>query len=895
MLYEEFSTVENSFLGKGHFQNLLRNSTHVTENLRHGIELREYQKDAFGRFLFFLDDYKNKQHPYHLLFNMATGSGKTVIMAAAILELYNRGYRDFIFFTRLGNIVDKTILNFLTEQSSKYLFAKPIRFGSKSVQINRVTNFEGASLNDINLMMTTTSNLHDKLNTPMENTLSFEGLKSRKLVLIADEAHNLTADTRKKLSAEELKNITSWESTVMRLLSSNPQSNILLEFTATARLDAEYPEVVEKYKDKAIVRYDLKQFRMDGYSKDVSTLEVDAPILERALVAMVISQFRLKVAESNGLRIKPVVLFKSNRVSKPSTIDSAPTLQDESIVVSSIFKEQFHQYVSSLEASHIDALSKYDSDLVSTALRFFAEVGLSSEQLAAEIRRDFDQVFCLTVDDDEDVEKKQLLLNSLEDSTNRIRAVFATQKLNEGWDVLNLFDIVRLYNSRDASKNRAGKTTVEEAQLIGRGARYLPFDWGDDLPKNKRKFDSDTTNPLRILEELVYHSRTNPRYIQELRSALTETGIMAEASVTRSLVVKPEIRNSSFWKETHVYLNSRHKKLTTNIFSLADAEVVFDSTLSSNVFALPTRRTRQTSVFDNQAEPFLENTVETVTIPVAALGSHVIRTALWDLPNGSFQSLKALFGGLESLESFIADKEYLGGLQVSVSGAKEQINALLQSEKRELARFIVGRILESARSESSEFEGSREFKPIALDVVFGQEKSIKLDEYGERSRPVSDVDLASADWFAQNEIWGTSEEKDFISFMKVAVGQLQDRYENVLLIRNEMQFPIYSFRAGEAFYPDFVLFVKVAGSSQNLVYQVIIEPKGDQFLDADSTFVNSKEGWKQEFLEELESNAEIVVAGEKYRLIGLPFFNAGKTAPAMRERFTVGFGRLVDL
>jgi len=39
-------------------------------------------------------------------------------------------------------------------------------------------------------------------------------------------------------------------------------------------------------------------------------------------------------------------------------------------------------------------------------------------------------------------------LNTLEDKNNRIRAVFAVQKLNEGWDVLNLFDIVRLYESR---------------------------------------------------------------------------------------------------------------------------------------------------------------------------------------------------------------------------------------------------------------------------------------------------------------------------------------------------------------------------------------------------------------------------------------------------------------
>ena len=51
--------------------------------------------------------------------------------------------------------------------------------------------------------------------------------------------------------------------------------------------------------------------------------------------------------------------------------------------------------------------------------------------------------------------------------------------LNEGWDVLNLFDIVRLYDIRDGKTPKtgfvAGKTTNTEKQLIGRGARYYPF------------------------------------------------------------------------------------------------------------------------------------------------------------------------------------------------------------------------------------------------------------------------------------------------------------------------------------------------------------------------------------------------------------------------------------
>jgi len=66
--------------------------------------------------------------------------------------------------------------------------------------------------------------------------------------------------------------------------------------------------------------------------------------------------------------------------------------------------------------------------------------------------------------------------------------------LNEGWDVLNLFDIVRLYETRDGKWTRddryiPGTTTLSEVQLIGRGARYYPFKLNKEDDKFRRKFD----------------------------------------------------------------------------------------------------------------------------------------------------------------------------------------------------------------------------------------------------------------------------------------------------------------------------------------------------------------------------------------------------------------------
>ncbi len=70
---------------------------HVVDNLKSGFGQRPYQQEAFQRFI--LCDSENFEgkplRPFHLLYNMATGSGKTLIMAGLMLHLYQeKGYRN---------------------------------------------------------------------------------------------------------------------------------------------------------------------------------------------------------------------------------------------------------------------------------------------------------------------------------------------------------------------------------------------------------------------------------------------------------------------------------------------------------------------------------------------------------------------------------------------------------------------------------------------------------------------------------------------------------------------------------------------------------------------------------------------------------------------------------
>ena len=120
----------------------LETPLYVSRNLNQNFEMREYQKQAFARFLHYVGGNNPlKKTPVHLLFNMATGSGKTFVMAGLILELYKQGYRNFLFFVNSNNIIEKTHDNFLNTQSSKYLFAEHIEFEGRRVEIRRVENF----------------------------------------------------------------------------------------------------------------------------------------------------------------------------------------------------------------------------------------------------------------------------------------------------------------------------------------------------------------------------------------------------------------------------------------------------------------------------------------------------------------------------------------------------------------------------------------------------------------------------------------------------------------------------------------------------------------------------------------------------------------------------------
>ena len=265
----------------------------ITQNLNPGFEIRPCQEEAFARFIHcFNKGFGGKCLPLHLLFNMATGSGKTLVMAGLILYLYEKGYRNFLFFVNSANIIKKTQENFLNPDASKYLFNKEIYIKGSQVTLTQVENFDGVSDNDINICFTTIQQLHRDMTIGQEkeNALTDENFVNQKIVLLSDEAHHMNVSTRSQ-SQREL--FESWEDTVERIFKSN-EDNLLLEFTATH--DYENSDIIEKYRNKVIYRYDLIDFRNHGFSKDIEIVRSDFDQQSRILQAIILNHYKQQIA-----------------------------------------------------------------------------------------------------------------------------------------------------------------------------------------------------------------------------------------------------------------------------------------------------------------------------------------------------------------------------------------------------------------------------------------------------------------------------------------------------------------------------------------------------------------------------------------------------------------------
>lgn len=825
---------------------------YIPNNLSPNIVLRDYQEEAFR---YFITNYeepslrKNKQ--VHNLFHMATGSGKTVIMAGLILYLYMQGYRKFLFFVNQTNIIEKTRENFMNPSSIKYLFADNIELLGETVNVKEVENFAYSDENSINICFTSTQKLHMDLNYPRENSPTIDDFENDKIVLISDESHHINTVTKglTKTEKNEIEeNIKSWEYSINRIFHAN-RDNVLLEFTATA--DLQDPNVKKKYLDKIVYDYTLGKFRQSGYTKDFQNMQGDYGPWVRTLAAMVLSEYRRHLFGDVGQNIKPVILLKSKTIK-------------ESVA----FYDEFFENLNNLKTHEILDLQNTDNFFLKGAINYFIDKDPSLHGLVTDLKVGFSQERAIIINNKRDSEEKQVKVNSLEALNNPYRIIFTVNMLNEGWDVLNLFDIVRLYETRDGKNGKPGKTTISEAQLIGRGARYCPFQVEESQPRYKRKYDYDITNENRILETLLYHSMQDSRYISELRYALKQTGLLADAPVEIEYRLKDSFKETDFYKTAYVFSNKRVEKSRSSISEI-------DKKIQSGFYVhkVATGTSTLYGLFDdvvNRTPGF----TYTAQKRIREIPLNISEGAMANFEVMKFNVLKSYFPQIKSKREFLTSDKYLGNITLQIESPYEKLKA---KDLYDGVMKVFQDVATHIQKIETQYEGTKEFYYSPIYKVL-RDKKIYIDNPQGDGAGISQalivnenqVDLTCESWYAYEDNYGTNEEKAFVKYFQGIVPSLKKEYDEIYLVRNERipALAIYEFDTGERFEPDFLLFLQKKGTDGYLQEQIYIEPKGSHLLEKDK--------WKEEFLLKIEEQGIPVTKyfdDNEYRIFGLPFFN----------------------
>jgi type III restriction enzyme len=859
---------------------------YISDNLKY--DFFDWQREALQYFLLNERRTEGKNEPTHLMFNMATGTGKTLVMASCILHYYKMGYRKFIFFVNQKNIIYKTENNFIDNNHNKYLFADKIVIDNETITIKKVETFSKSNVG-IEIKLTTIQQLYNDIHIQKENQVLLDDLIKKDIVMLADEAHHLNTDTKKiqlemdlhtelkeGAKAEEIEK-KGWEHTVIELLlnkngKKEDNKNVLLEFTATI---PEIQKVVDKYASKTISKFGLKEFLSAGYTKEINLLSSTLEKRERILQALLFSWYRHKIALKNNLsNWKPVILFRSK------IIEESKTDFEEFLLMVKNLKVSDFDFLKNIEDKFIQGEGSYEQgkSRVLDLIKFIKNERINKSEIITFIKDNFTDRNCIITNSktnkaktkeniDEDTDK---LLNNLEDKDNHIRAIFTVNRLTEGWDVLNLFDIVRLYSGRDEGKDdkgnrKAGSTTISEIQLIGRGVRYYAFPYQDKI-KNKRKFDENLGNEMRVLEELYYHSDSDHRYIDELKRELKKKGLIDDGRIEKRFNLKRDFAQSPFFKDVRIWKNEQIEnperkqktleylkdnlelKFDVEILGIKEEEIDYDSEDS-----------------DRQRLNINDVNKKTITKTIKDFEKHIFDKAIniKSKKQNSLLRFESLMQeiDIESIEELRT--KLVGDLKINLVTIKESFDEISNKEKLEVLLKALDMIFAELKQHINPHKGT-EFKDYSLADFFSEEvrKNVKKDDDSKRLED----ELKYEDWYVVDQFYGTSEEKGLIEFIKDTIINLKNKYKEVYLLRNEEQYKIFDFNTGRGFQPDFILFLK---DKTNLHYQVFVEPKGDNLLEKDE--------WKNVFLKEITEKYSkkkvLKIEGKNYNLIGLPLFN----------------------
>ena len=466
----------------------------VFNNIETGITmhpLRKYQMEA----LYILDyllrcsdkrpekrhlleelDKEDKTKAPFLSYEMATGSGKTMLMGAGIYLCNQKyGINNFLIITPAStDIYQKTIRNFTVGgYDSVWADDTPFTFNlitgdnytqnlffdrSKDANIF-IFNISKFGANAVNTEKTWESAVwQDEIGN---NVSIKQFLTDKKLVIITDEAHH----TQKK--GGSLKII------------KNFKPNAVLEFTATANEAGSD----DKKDQKIVYKYDIRRFLEDGHGK----------LIRAVALAAETKKSKDEILQSEKLKL--ITLFFIHLLKKQAVLLDPKCRELKPVAFVKVkedtpYTQKVFDYIRNEISNDIDNINiildkvrVQDLEITSLLTELYRDTYKSNIAL---LRSDIQKAASNTIfyygNSDKETEKKFLNIRK-----NEVETVVYMQKLDEGIDLPNIYTMA-VINDNESNF----KTSVK--QIIGRGVR---------LNKDKREFDDDV-NLLRQQAEKLH-------------------------------------------------------------------------------------------------------------------------------------------------------------------------------------------------------------------------------------------------------------------------------------------------------------------------------------------------------------------------------------------------------
>ncbi|MFC1556973.1 DEAD/DEAH box helicase family protein [candidate division KSB1 bacterium] len=769
-----------------------------------------------------IDKESNFSAPF-LGFEMATGSGKTMLMGASMYLLNKKyGVKSFLIIAPSSlDIYQKTIRNF-TIGGIDSIWTDEATFNFNLITGDNYTEKLLINYNtDANIFVFNIDKFGAKaVNTEKAwessewkdesgNTISIrEFLSSQKLVIITDEAHH----TQGQKSMNIIKKF---------------QPEAVLEYTATA---VENSRDEEKRSQQIVYKYDIRRFLEDGHGKIV-----------RAVALAVESDGRKKqkeVADSERLKIITLLLIhlvkKHGVLLDPKARGTKPVafikVKNDTEYTQGVFDYIQNGLVNDIDNLNIILEKAASQDIEITSLI----TNLIKEQFNNDVDRIRESIHhvCKNAIFYHGRSDQMTAKQFLDIRKNEVELVVYMEKLDEGIDLPNIYTMAVINDTVSDFK-----TSVK--QIIGRGVR---------LTKEKREFDEEKIDMLKTQSEKLHVVCDQGKNFEDVITAIQNEFGLSDKYLSLDKPKRAIINEAKSDRLDQRYLpqiraDFKAREGVKLMELVRDTETIINQYLEYNCFA--------GSEDEDTTKKYLKYLPESFFVEVDVFADKKIFHAQMRNVGASFEPLtlvekqtKAIYGIVQKNLYCLPDTKRVYSVFEDYISKLNSIGLLfykLDEADRQLAlNHVVHNFAFFYRNHIEKNFYELDFKPIRtedswnLKQQFGDyqikipEDQIQSDTLLKTKDKEKLIDFIKSQYHFfgyKNSIFDyikfdTYTEKQFADYAETIINN-SEITEKPFWVRNERQ--IYFTYGSHRYYPDFIMF------HDGMFY--VIETKGEIFSD----------------------------------------------------------------